>query len=67
MTTLRFANYFGPRVQTPMATYFSLPVIPVVLGFDARLQFIHEDDGLMRFAGPPSRTTRGHSTSPVTE
>ncbi len=46
VTTLRFANYFGPRVQTPMATYFSLPVIPVVLGFDARMQFIHEDDGL---------------------
>ncbi|MCB0901680.1 MAG: NAD-dependent epimerase/dehydratase family protein, partial [Actinobacteria bacterium] len=46
VTTLRFANFFGPRVQTPMTTYFSLPVIPVVLGFDARLQFIHEDDGL---------------------
>ena len=29
-----------------MTTYFSLPVIPTVLGFDARLQFIHEDDGL---------------------
>jgi UDP-glucose 4-epimerase len=46
VTTLRFANFLGPRVQTPMATYFSLPVIPVVLGYDARLQFIHEDDGL---------------------
>ena len=23
VTTLRFANYFGPRVQTPMATYFA--------------------------------------------
>ena len=46
VTTLRFANVLGPRVQTPMATYFSLPVIPVVLGFDARLQFVHEDDAL---------------------
>jgi len=46
VTTLRFANFFGPQVQTPMTSYFSLPVIPVVLGFDARLQFIHEDDGL---------------------
>lgn len=46
VTTLRFANFFGPRVQSPMTTYFSLPVIPVVLGYDARLQFIHEDDGL---------------------
>jgi UDP-glucose 4-epimerase len=29
-----------------MAQYFSLPVIPTVWGYDARLQFIHEDDGL---------------------
>ena len=45
VTTLRFANFIGPRVQTPMTSYFSLPAVPVVMG-DARLQFIHEDDGL---------------------
>ena len=46
VTTLRFANFIGPGIDTAMTTYFSLPVIPTVLGFDARLQFIHEDDGL---------------------
>ncbi len=46
VTTLRFANFIGPRVDTPMAAYFGLPVIPTVLGHDARLQFVHEDDGL---------------------
>ncbi len=46
VTTLRFANFFGPRVQTALTAYFSLPIIPTVLGFDPRLQFIHEDDGL---------------------
>lgn len=46
VTTLRFANFIGPTVNTPMAQYFSLPVIPTVLGYDARLQFVHEDDGL---------------------
>ena len=46
VTTLRFANFLGPRVQTPMSSYFALPVVPTVLGHDARLQFIHEDDGL---------------------
>lgn len=46
VTTLRFANFLGPRVQTPMSSYFELPVIPTLLGHDARLQFIHEDDGL---------------------
>lgn len=46
VTTLRFANFLGPRVDTPMSSYFSLPVVPTPLGHDARLQFIHEDDGL---------------------
>lgn len=46
VTTLRFANFIGPHVQTPMTSYFSLPLVPVVMGYDARLQFVHEDDGL---------------------
>jgi UDP-glucose 4-epimerase len=41
VTTLRFANFLGPTANTPMAQYFSLPVIPTVLGYDARLQFVH--------------------------
>ena len=31
-----------PRVETSMTAYFSLPVLPTVLGYDARLQFVHE-------------------------
>ncbi len=46
VTTLRFANFVGPKVRTPLTSYFSLPVVPTVLGFDPRLQFIHERDGL---------------------
>jgi len=46
VTTFRFANFLGPKVDTPMVGYFSLPVVPTVLGHDARLQFVHEDDGL---------------------
>jgi UDP-glucose 4-epimerase len=46
VTLLRFANFIGPQVQTALTTYFSLPVIPTVLGFDPRLQFVHERDGL---------------------
>jgi UDP-glucose 4-epimerase len=46
VTTLRFANFIGPHVRTPFTEYFTLPVVPTVLGFDARLQFIHEDDGM---------------------
>lgn len=46
VSTLRFANFLGPTAATPMAQFFSMPVIPTVMGYDARLQFIHEDDGL---------------------
>jgi UDP-glucose 4-epimerase len=46
VTLLRFANFIGPKVRTPFTEYFTLPMAPTVLGFDARLQFVHEDDGL---------------------
>ena len=44
VSILRFANIIGPSIDTAMTSYFSLPVIPTVLGFDARMQFVHEDD-----------------------
>jgi UDP-glucose 4-epimerase len=46
VTTLRFANFIGPTVRTPLTEYFTMPVLPVVLGHDARMQFVQEDDGL---------------------
>ncbi|HWC36061.1 MAG TPA: NAD-dependent epimerase/dehydratase family protein [Mycobacteriales bacterium] len=46
VTLLRFANFIGPRIDTPLTRYFALPVVPTVLGFDPRVQFLHEDDGL---------------------
>jgi UDP-glucose 4-epimerase len=47
VTTLRLANVLGPHVTSPITSYFRLPVVPTVLGFDPRLQFLHEND-LMR-------------------
>jgi UDP-glucose 4-epimerase len=47
VTTLRLANVLGPHVTSPISSYFRLPAIPTVLGFDPRLQFVHESD-LMR-------------------
>ena len=44
--TMRFANIVGPRIRTAITDYFSMPVIPVPLGYDARLQFMHEDDAV---------------------
>jgi UDP-glucose 4-epimerase len=44
VTVLRFANVLGPDVQTAFTRMFGLPLVPMVLGFDPRLQFVHEDD-----------------------
>ncbi|GGQ10807.1 NAD-dependent epimerase/dehydratase family protein [Streptosporangium pseudovulgare] len=46
VTTLRFANFMGPGVDSPLTRYFTQPVLPTVLGFDPRLQFVHEDDAV---------------------
>jgi UDP-glucose 4-epimerase len=44
VTMLRFANVLGPSVKTSHIKLFSLPVVPMILGFDPRYQFVHEDD-----------------------
>jgi UDP-glucose 4-epimerase len=44
VTVLRFANGLGPALRTSMTELLGLPVVPGILGFDPRLQFIHEDD-----------------------
>jgi UDP-glucose 4-epimerase len=41
---LRFANVLGPTVRTAHARLFHLPMVPMILGFDPRYQFVHEDD-----------------------
>jgi nucleoside-diphosphate-sugar epimerase/1-acyl-sn-glycerol-3-phosphate acyltransferase len=44
VTILRLANQVGPTVTNPLTRYFELPTCPTVLGFDPRLQFLHEAD-----------------------
>ena len=44
VTVLRFANGLGPAVRTSHTNLFQLPLVPTILGFDPRYQFIHEDD-----------------------
>jgi UDP-glucose 4-epimerase len=44
VTVLRFANVLGPSVRTSHIQLFSLPAVPMILGFDPRYQFVHEDD-----------------------
>lgn len=44
VTTLRFVNGLGPDLRTSHSAYLHAPVVPTILGFDPRYQFIHEDD-----------------------
>lgn len=46
VTVLRLAPLIGPTSDTSLTRYFSLPVVPTVLGFDPRVQFLHIDDAL---------------------
>ncbi|MGW0769687.1 NAD-dependent epimerase/dehydratase family protein [Streptomyces sp. NPDC002676] len=62
---LRFANILGPAAETPLASYFALPVLPTVFGYDPRLQFVHEDDVIevLRIAShEPRRSTLNSGT-----
>ncbi len=44
VTLLRCANVVGPHVVSPLTSYLRLPVVPTVIGYDPRLQLLHEDD-----------------------
>jgi UDP-glucose 4-epimerase len=44
VTVLRCANVLGPDVDTSHIRMLSLPMVPMILGFDPRYQFAHEDD-----------------------
>lgn len=45
-TVLRFAPILGNHVGNAMSRYLTLPGMPTLLGFDPRLQFVHEDDAV---------------------
>ncbi|WP_448221936.1 NAD-dependent epimerase/dehydratase family protein [Gordonia iterans] len=46
VTILRPQAILGPRIATRMSSYLSLPLVPVVIGRQSRLQFLHEEDAL---------------------
>ncbi|MEB3069806.1 SDR family oxidoreductase [[Mycobacterium] vasticus] len=46
VTILRMANMIGPAMDTALSRYLSGPLVPMVLGRDARLQLLHEQDAL---------------------
>ncbi len=49
VSVLRPCWMLGPNASGPIASYFSLPLVPVVMGYDPLLQLVHEDDCLDAF------------------
>ena len=51
-TMLRYQPAIGPALSTRRSPATSRsPVVPTYLGFDPRLQFVHEEDGARRAGG----------------
>ena len=46
LLVLRFANFLGAELDSVFASFFTLPVVPSILGYDPRLQFVHERDAV---------------------
>jgi UDP-glucose 4-epimerase len=46
VTRLRFADVLGGDVGSSFSRVLQLPVVPEILGFDPRLQFVHEHDAV---------------------
>ena len=46
VTVLRLAEIVDRRSDTPLSRYLRLPIVPTVLGFDPRVQFLHGDDAV---------------------
>jgi UDP-glucose 4-epimerase len=46
VAVLRFTNFIGPRIDSVLTSFFRMPLVPTALGYDARVQLLHEDDAL---------------------
>jgi UDP-glucose 4-epimerase len=58
-TMLRYQPEIGPGLDQPLARYLSLPVVPTQLGFDPRLQLVHERDATGALAQAVRNPIRG--------
>lgn len=46
LTILRLAPILGPNIETLLGSLFERPLVPSIIGRDARLQLLHQDDAL---------------------
>ena len=58
-TMLRYQPAIGPALSTQVTRYLSSPIVPTYLGFDPRIQVVHEQDGLDALTAAVGRPVRG--------
>jgi UDP-glucose 4-epimerase len=58
-TMLRYQPAIGPKLATQISRYLSQPVCPTFLGFDPRIQLVHEQDALDALVAAIRRPVRG--------
>jgi UDP-glucose 4-epimerase len=58
-TMLRYQPSLGPGTDSQVTRYLSGPVVPTYMGYDPRLQFVHEHDGLEALCAAIKRPVRG--------
>jgi UDP-glucose 4-epimerase len=56
---LRYQPEIGAGLDTPIARYLSLPVVPTQLGFDPRLQLLHAEDATAALLAAVRSEARG--------
>jgi UDP-glucose 4-epimerase len=58
-TMLRYQPAIGPALSTQVTRYLSSPIVPTYLGFDPRIQVVHEQDGLDALTAAVRHPVRG--------
>jgi UDP-glucose 4-epimerase len=58
-TMLRYQPSIGPSLDSQITRYLSQPVVPTYLGFDPRLQFVHEADAVDALVAAIKNPVRG--------
>jgi UDP-glucose 4-epimerase len=58
-TMLRYQPSIGPSLDSQVTRYLSLPVVPTYLGFDPRMQLVHERDAIDALIAAVRRPVRG--------
>jgi UDP-glucose 4-epimerase len=58
-TMLRYQPSIGVAHDTQVTRYLSMPLVPTYLGFDPRMQFVHERDAIDAFVAAVKHPVRG--------